>query len=764
MLVFAASGLALGILTYECISLVTALAAAALGLTAGVLLLIIKREAAGMWLMIAAAVFLFGRGYAKYSADPANRGLYDFTDSHCVITARVCELPEKYEDMYRYVVQAKEIRYDNKIHNVNERVIITSPNRYEFNDTAEFTARLKEIAGSMNEYGFDAARYYKSKGIYFRAYSVSDTLSDKRLKSYSIFTAANKLRYAVSGLIDRYFSGDKNAVLKAVLIGDLSGFSEEYEDVLLKTGLRRYFYQAYIHVMLIMLFIGALSAVVPKKIRVYLLCALLLIYCCSSCGSPVAVKAVLIAGGVVLSKRFLGYVHKPSVIALTVIIMLAMRPMLAFNGGFVMGVGGTILVFMFGNWMNDKLYFIESRIVRRYTAVSLICTVGMLGIGACFWGGIGIYSIALGLWCMGLTVLIIILAIPMLLMLAVFGSAPIFSYAAACPVYIYLKLPYIAQNMKLAHINLPSPSYGVIAINILLIAAFYRHIRKKTAKIFLAAAVVVVILMLPGQIMRTHRAELTFVNVGQGDGALISIPYRTNIIIDGGGGGEYSDYDPGEKVFVPYLTSHGKTKIEAAFISHFHRDHVQGVIRAVENLKVLRVFAPVCSDDNELKRELEDAAQKSGTQIYYIDSDTRISFKSGLELEVFVPDERTRLSEDENDTSLMINVKYGKFNTLFTGDMTKFSQQSMVLGGRVEECEVLKVPHHGSGGSAYAKFFEAASPEAAVISLGENNMYGFPHEKMLDILAGTQIFRTDENGDIKVIAEKSGEYEIKTYK
>ena len=70
----------------------------------------------------------------------------------------------------------------------------------------------------------------------------------------------------------------------------------------------------------------------------------------------------------------------------------------------------------------------------------------------------------------------------------------------------------------------------------------------------------------------------TSVNVGQGDGAVIQAPYRFNVLIDGGGGNSYSDYNPGEKVYLDYLETEGITKADSAFVSHYHQDHVQGII------------------------------------------------------------------------------------------------------------------------------------------------------------------------------------------
>ena len=104
---------------------------------------------------------------------------------------------------------------------------------------------------------------------------------------------------------------------------------------------------------------------------------------------------------------------------------------------------------------------------------------------------------------------------------------------------------------------------------------------------------------------------------------------------------------------------------------------------------------PDSMPESELRAEAEEAARNAGTDIYYISEDTRVSFKNGITVEAIVPDERTRMSDDENDTSLLLNISYGDINCLFTGDMTALAENSLLLKNRAPQAEILKVAHHG---------------------------------------------------------------------
>ena len=63
---------------------------------------------------------------------------------------------------------------------------------------------------------------------------------------------------------------------------------------------------------------------------------------------------------------------------------------------------------------------------------------------------------------------------------------------------------------------------------------------------------------------------------------------------------------------------------------------------------------------------------------------------------------------------------------------------------------VLKVGHHGSSSSTSYWFLNEVMPRYAVISVGRDNSYGHPDERVLSRLrdADVTVFRTDEAGDV----------------
>jgi len=114
-------------------------------------------------------------------------------------------------------------------------------------------------------------------------------------------------------------------------------------------------------------------------------------------------------------------------------------------------------------------------------------------------------------------------------------------------------------------------------------------------------------------------------------------------------------------------------------------------------------------------------------------------------------------SPSTNNFSVVVQLIYGQIEFLLTGDIEKKTELYLATNLVAKlESDVLKVAHHGSKTSSNQLFLEAVNPSIAVISAGQNNPYGHPHTQVLEQLAGIEIYRTDENGDIEILTDGVG--------
>ncbi len=232
--------------------------------------------------------------------------------------------------------------------------------------------------------------------------------------------------------------------------------------------------------------------------------------------------------------------------------------------------------------------------------------------------------------------------------------------------------------------------------------------------------------------------EVHFIDVGQADCALVLCDGEA-MLIDGGNVADSS-------LVYSYLRDNGVSYLNYIIASHPHEDHIGGIAGALVRAKAGICFSPVADDDSLLFAELKDRLAKVGAELTVASAGD--SFKLGdAKITFLAPVE---LTDDKNENSLVCRLVYGDISFLFTGDAGTTSEKLMLKSGRELESTVLKVGHHGSGGSTCYEFLRAVNPTYAVISVEANSRYGHPDENTLSRLsdAGAAIYRTDKNGTV----------------
>ena len=213
-----------------------------------------------LMLMLAVLSFVLGGAAYKSAALTEFDDTGKFLGRETVIEGYICDIPYKQYDMMKYTLNATEINNEK----VNEKIIVSAKESYKFGDSVLLYGTLKPLKEQMNEGGYNAVTYYKAKGITARITAkASQTYADGK-KHFSAAYLANSARNKVSQLIDTYYSGDRAATLKAVLAGNFHFLSEETSSLLTRTSVRSLFYPAYVHIMLINIFVGAFSSIVKK--------------------------------------------------------------------------------------------------------------------------------------------------------------------------------------------------------------------------------------------------------------------------------------------------------------------------------------------------------------------------------------------------------------------------------------------------------------------------------------------------------------------
>jgi competence protein ComEC len=261
----------------------------------------------------------------------------------------------------------------------------------------------------------------------------------------------------------------------------------------------------------------------------------------------------------------------------------------------------------------------------------------------------------------------------------------------------------------------------------------------------------------------SDEVRITFLDVGQGDAAVVEGPRGFTAVIDGGG--SYDDsFDTGARVVEPYLRARGIVRLDLVALSHPHPDHLNGLMRVLARFPVAALWTSGDDGHNPRYLELRALARERGVPAPTPGTLAR----DGLLLAARGPWLDDRIAAPPgmsvNDASLVLRLSYRGRAVLFPGDLEEGGEGELVaraeLAGGALASEVLKVPHHGSRTSSSAELLGAVGPNLAVISLGYHNRFHFPRPEVLERYRarGVRVLRTDRDGAVTVTIDGQGEW------
>ena len=288
--------------------------------------------------------------------------------------------------------------------------------------------------------------------------------------------------------------------------------------------------------------------------------------------------------------------------------------------------------------------------------------------------------------------------------------------------------------------------------------------------------------LLLGAVILTWRfrpeLQVTFLDVGQGDCIFLQTEDGTSYLTDGGSS---SVSKVGKYRMIPFLKYQGASQVKAVFVSHADSDHCNGIAELLEQaelegIKVENLVLPDLADEcrSEGYEELVGLAGQNGIAVQYLHEGQQ--YQDGELLFQCLHPLKGYRAEDLNETSMVLLVTYREFSMLLTGDVQGAGEEHLTQELKVwkepgvtdhaeTELTILKVAHHGSKNSTSEEFLEAATPKLAIISCGEGNRYGHPHEETLERLEKADIpwFCTKDYGAITVTVDGESRLKVSGY-
>ena len=233
--------------------------------------------------------------------------------------------------------------------------------------------------------------------------------------------------------------------------------------------------------------------------------------------------------------------------------------------------------------------------------------------------------------------------------------------------------------------------------------------------------------------------KFAFLNVGQGDSTIITLPDRTTAII----------VDCHTNAVKRYIDKNAITDIEYVFLTHSDYDHASQTVTLLQNyMSATFLFYPDTLRMIDQKRVLLRKLNKLFDEGLKTD-EPNLGDRwqtQGVDIEVLHPStaDRSKAWErnkygDTNNISTLLRITFAGKQALLTGDLAEKGWEAVVKRGTDLKADVLKFPHHGgyyetSGNHALPKLLLRIAPSIVILSVGTTNKYNHPHPKVIEML------------------------------
>jgi len=576
------------------------------------------------------------------------------------------------------------------------------------------------------------------------------------------------LRHAVSGLPD-----DARGLLPGLVIGDTSRTPQSLTDAMLTTGMTHLSAVSGSNVAVVLAAAMGLCRVIGVRRRWRPSVALLVLAGFVILARPepsvlrAAVMGVIGLLGLSASRRRMGV----PALSGAVLVLLCIDPWLSRSFGFALSTLATLGLLLFARpWGQWFARFLPARLKGLGVAIAIpVAAQAMCGpVIVLLQGSVTLIGVVANLLAAPLVAPATVLGVSVALVALISHPlAVMLGWLAAVPTLGIAWVARVCADVPMGTLPWPDGAPGAfllafVAIGLLFMGPWLIATIRDRPYTVAALAVLTLAAAWPagGLVWPPPTWRIVACDVGQGDALVLASGARHAVVVDAG---------PDPEVIDGCLTRLHVEVLDAVVLTHFHADHAEGLPGVLHGRIVRQILTSPVAEPAFQVREVQGWAAAAGVPVQPLYPGDQLRWGS-VQAAVLWPARVIHEGSIPNNTSVVLSVDIGGLCVLMPGDVETVAAHEVLLAVRRDPAsgggrgyDVLKVPHHGSRLQDPALFAEVQAP-VTLISVGADNTYGHPAPGTLDLLRanGSQVFRTDQRGDIAVARASDGTVLVST--
>ncbi|MDN3018599.1 DNA internalization-related competence protein ComEC/Rec2 [Paenibacillus sp. BSR1-1] len=663
-------------------------------------------------------------------------------------------------------VQAFEQRYKEKIliryyiQSEQEKKLLHSKSFYGFICKASGTLEKPKMAKNPN--GFNYRNYLSAKEIFWIVKVQGSPLQNCAPVHQSATVIIKQLRFMGERYLEKHFPLEIASLSSALIFGDRSMLDSQLLGDYQQTGIVHLLAISGLHVSLLigMVFFMGIRIGLTRPFMLNFLLIVIPIYVILTGASPSVIRAALMILLILITDKWKGSLKLLPIDAISLAFMLYIffSPLVLFDIGFQLSFAVSFVIILSSSsilkgYLTNGAKMLVTSIISQLAALPFILYhyfgMSMIGIFANMLY-IPLFSFV---YLPGLYLLFFIQLI--------FHHTPPFLISLFLLIINFFNhLIGIMAGFSIISFVPGRPNLFLLIIYILILFRIFciwesRPTFKRNVQ--LISITIVLFIFQPFWNFLNPFGEVTMIDVGQGDSILLHFPHNSGTyLIDTGGTMQFTEeswkekgkpYEVGRDVVVPFLKGKGITKIDKLILTHGDMDHIGGAFSILKEIKVKQILMPSVRDPSNTEGAIVSLAKQKGIPVIKVSKGSH--WNSG-ENEFYIVSPEKNFKGERNRGSISMIAQIGGVSWFFGGDLDQEGEKAIIKNYPHLKIDVLKAGHHGSRTSSAEAFIHQIKPSIALISAGEHNRFGHPHQEVLERLraANITIYRTDIQGAI----------------